>query len=618
MPPQASSSVDLAQEEISAWDAWTVVVRGVRHEPFWFAVAVLGSVLWAASIVAVARAVGWATEHVVQPAAERGSVSWPEALLGFGVVLGAYLVQAGSMLVRRLAAGLVAFRLGATYRRLVSDAYLRLPLAWHKRHPGGQLLSNANADVDTTWRIFMPLPMFIGVVFLLVFAGISIVLVDPVLALVAAVVFPLLAVLNVWYQNVMKPRAQRVQEQRAEVSRVAHESFEAGLLVKAMGREDAETRRFGGHADTLRDEAISMGRVRGLFDPLIDVLPQAGTLAVLVVGTWRAVHGHVTTGEVVQVAYLFTMMAMPVRALGWTLSEAPSSAVGWRRVQSVLSAPGGSASGTRDLPGTGGLEVALEGLVHAHEDAPDHPSLQGVDLPLPAGATVALVGPTGSGKSTLASITLGLLQPTAGSIRYDGVELREIAPEALVSAAALVEQTAFVFDDDVRFNVTLGDPAFSDEEVWEALAVARADDFVRELQDGLDQQVGERGGSLSGGQRQRIALARAIIRRPRLLVLDDATSAVDPAVERDILARLRQERSGMTVLVVAYRMATIALADRVALLEDGRVTALGSHEELMATSPGYARVVGAYRLDHERRQAERVAAAQGDSTGGAA
>ncbi|WP_141494097.1 ABC transporter ATP-binding protein [Kytococcus schroeteri] len=595
------SSTDLLTEQVSGVEALAVVWRGIRREPGWFTLAVLGSVVWAGSIVGVSRAVGWAVEHVVEPAAGQGSVTWRAALTGFAVVLGAYLLQAASMLVRRLSAGLVTFRLGATYRRLVTDAYLRLPLSWHRRHPGGQLLSNANADVDTTWRIFMPLPMFVGVLFLLVFAGVSMYLVDPLLAAVGAVVFPVLAALNIWYQRVMSPRAQTTQELRGEVSRVAHESFEAGLLVKSMGREDAEAGRFGASATDLRDAAVSMGRVRGLFDPLIEALPQVGTLAVLVVGTWRASHGHVSTGEVVQVAYLFTMMAMPVRALGWTLSEAPASAVGWRRVQAVLTAPTGPAAGTRRLPGTGGLAVRVRGLVHAHEDAPDDPALRGVDLDLPAGSTVALVGATGAGKSTLASAALGLVRPTAGTIEYDGVPLEEVAPEALVGAASLVEQTAFLFDDTVRFNVALG-ADLGDEELWAALELAQAADFVRALPDGLDQQVGERGGSLSGGQRQRIALARAVVRRPRFLVLDDATSALDPAVEQAVLSRLREARAGMTVLVVAYRMATIALADTVAYLEDGRVVATGSHAELMASQPGYARVVGAYAVDHAQRQ----------------
>ncbi|WP_462417659.1 ABC transporter ATP-binding protein [Kytococcus sp. Marseille-QA3725] len=604
---RASTSTDLLDEQVSAGEAFTVVRRGIRQEPGWFALAVLGSVLWAASIVAVSRAVGWAVEHVVEPAGRDGSTTLRAAATGLAVVLGAYLLQAAAMLVRRIAAGLVAFRLGATYRRLVTDAYLRLPLSWHVRHPGGQLLSNANADVETTWRIFMPLPMFVGVLFLLVFAGISMYLVDPVLAAVGGVVFPVLAGLNIWYQRVMSPRAQSAQELRGEVSRVAHESFEAGLVVKSMGREDAEAERFGRSSEALRDAAVRMGRVRGLFDPLIEVLPQIGTLAVLVVGTWRAADGHVTTGDVVQVAYLFTLLAMPVRALGWVLSEAPASAVGWRRVQAVLTASTGPAAGTRRLEGAGGLDMELEALEHAHDDAPDSPTLRGVDLDVPAGSTLALVGATGSGKSTIASVALGLLRPTAGEVRYDGVPLPEIAPESLVEHAALVEQTAFVFDDSVRFNVTLGQP-FTDQEIWAALDLAQAADFVAALPDGLDQQVGERGGSLSGGQRQRISLARAIIRRPRLLVLDDATSALDPAVERAVLERLREAREGMTVLVVAYRMATIALADRVAYLEGGRVVATGSHSELMATRPGYAAVVGAYAEDHARRQDEQAGA----------
>lgn len=609
MPPTAPSARrDLLAEDVSAVEALRVVVEGVRRVPWLFALSVLGSIAWAASIIAVSRAVGWATGEVLEPAAGGAGGGWRAAAGALGVVLGAYLLQAASMLVRRIAGGLVTFRLGATFRRLVTDAYLRLPLSWHRRHPGGQLLSNANADVDATWRIFMPLPMFIGVIFLLVFAGIQIVLVDPLLAAVAGVVFPVLAGLNYWYQRSMSPRAQRTQELRADVSRIAHESFEAGVLVKSMGREERETARFGRSAQELRDAAVSMGRVRGVFDPLIDVLPQLGTLAVLVVGTLRARQGEVTTAEVVQVAYLFTLLAMPVRALGWVLSEAPTSAVGWRRVRSVLDTPGGPARGGRALPGQGGLSVELRGVSHHHEDATGSAALDAVDLSVPAGRTLALVGPTGAGKSTLASLLLGLLPTTSGEVRYDGVPLEELSPEALVGAVVLVEQTAFMFDDSVRFNVTLGDDRFTDEQVWEALEIACAADFVHGLEGGLHQQVGERGGSLSGGQRQRIALARAIIRRPRLLVLDDATSAVDPAVERQILTRLREGTTDMTVVVIAYRMATIHLADQVAVIDRGRVLAQGQHEELLRSQPVYAGVVGAYARDHAERTAEREAA----------
>ena len=212
---------------------------------------------------------------------------------------------------------------------------------------------------------------------------------------------------------------------------------------------------------------------------------------------------------------------------------------------------------------------------------------------MPAGRTVAVVGPTGSGKSTLAGLLVRLVDPSDGGVLLDGVDLRRLREGELSAQVALVAQSAFLFDDTVRGNVTLGGP-YSDEDVRAALRTAAADGFVSALPEGLDTRVGERGASLSGGQRQRLALARAVVRRPRLLVLDDATSAVDPAVEARILDALRDSGTPTTVVVVAYRQATIALADEVVWLDGGRAVARGSHEELLAQVPGYAALVRAY------------------------
>jgi ATP-binding cassette, subfamily B, bacterial len=221
------------------------------------------------------------------------------------------------------------------------------------------------------------------------------------------------------------------------------------------------------------------------------------------------------------------------------------------------------------------------------------PTLRGVTFDVPAGTTVAVVGPTGSGKSTLAGLLVRLVDPADGEVLLDGVDLRRLREGEVSGQAAFVAQGTFLFDDTVRGNITLDDP-FPDDEVWAALRVAAADEFVAALPEGLDTRVGERGATLSGGQRQRLALARAVVRRPRLLVLDDATSAVDPSVEARILDALRAGDEPATVVVIAYRQATIALADEVVWLEQGQVLARGTHEELLAEVPGYAALVRAY------------------------
>jgi ABC-type multidrug transport system fused ATPase/permease subunit len=335
---------------------------------------------------------------------------------------------------------------------------------------------------------------------------------------------------------------------------------------------------------------ISVGRVRGLFDPVVDALPSLGTLAVLLVGALRLRAGAIDLGDVVSVSFLFTVLGFPVQAIGYLLAEMPRSAAGWARVARVLDATGEMDYGTSGRRGTGPAALRFDGVSYGYEGGPT--VLHDVTFEVAPGRTVALVGPTGSGKSTIASLAVRLVDPASGIVTLDGRDLREHTAGALAAATALVPQVPFVFDDTVRGNVTLDRSGIDDAEVWSALRLAQADGFVAALPDSLGTHVGERGATLSGGQRQRLTLARALAGGPGVLVLDDATSAVDPRVEAAILDSLRS--SGGTVLVVAYRRATIALADEVVYVEQGRVVARGTHPELLATVPGYAALVTAY------------------------
>jgi ABC-type multidrug transport system fused ATPase/permease subunit len=522
------------------------------------------------------------------------------------------------------------YRLQASYRRRVTRRYLSLPLAWHHRNATGTLLSNANSDVEATWFPIAPLPFAVGTAVMLVGALGSVLVTDLALGLVALAIFPALLALNVFYARRMAPRQARAQQLRAEVSAIGHESFDGALVVKTMGREAEETRRFRTKAEELRDALIRIGRLRGQFDPLLEALPTIGTLAVLLVGTWRLQQGAIALTELVSVAYLFTVLAFPVRAIGWVLAELPRSVAGWDRVQRVLTATGDMAYGrSAPEPGRGPASLRFSGVGFAHEPAgpesggPGHATtagrnvLDGVSFAVPPGRTVALVGSTGSGKSTIASLAARLLDPTAGRVTLDGVDLRELTAESLAATVAVVPQVAFGFDETVRANVSLDRPGIDDPQVWRALRLAQAEGFVAALPGGLDTVVGERGTSLSGGQRQRLTLARALAGRPRLLILDDATSAVDPRVEAAILAGLRGGDGGlrggdggpaqaMSILVVAYRRATIALADEVVYLERGRVAAHGRHTDLLTTVAGYANLVTAYEQAEAERERERA------------
>lgn len=590
--------------------------NGIREQPWLFSAAVVGSIGFSLLVVGTAYVVGAVVGRLAVPAIDEGRADGAALALAAAVLIGLSMLRVVGMFARRMAAGYMQFRLQASYRRRVTRRYLELPVAWHHRNATGTLLSNANSDVEATWFPIAPLPFAVGTVVMLIGALGSVFLADPALGLVALTIFPALLVLNVFYSRRMAPRQAAAQQLRAEVSGIGHESFDGALVIKTMGREAEETTRFRERAEQLRDALIRVGRLRGLFDPLLETLPHAGTLAVLVVGTARLQQGAIDVTELVSVAYLFTVMAFPVRAIGWVLAELPRSVAGWDRVQRVLSATGEMRYGQRALDRRAepaSLRFAGVGFGYRTGTGdPGPPVLREVSFEVPPGATVALVGPTGAGKSTITSLAARLLDPDTGTIRLDGTELPDLSAATLAGTVALVPQVAFGFDDTVRANVSLDRQldghSIADSAVWQALRLAQSDGFVAALPDGLDTIVGERGTSLSGGQRQRLTLARALAGRPRLLILDDATSAVDPRVEAAILAGLRT--AGTSILVVAYRRATIALADHVVYLEHGRVAAQGTHPQLLATVPGYANLVTAYELAEAERARERAIEAE--------
>jgi ABC-type multidrug transport system fused ATPase/permease subunit len=432
---------------------------------------------------------------------------------------------------------------------------------------------------------------------MMVIAVAQMLLTDVVLASVGLLVFPVVIAANVLYQRWQSPLMTRAQALRAELSEVAHESFDGALVVKSLGRETEETERFAHKAHQLRDVNVRAGRVRAAFDPVLEALPSLGVLAVLVVGVLRVESGLTDPGNVITVAYLLTIVSFPIRSLGWLVGEFPRSVVGFNRVQSVLDATGEMTYGAHTIAADGaGARLDVRALAYRYDDGPA--LLDDLTFTVAPGRTVAVVGATASGKSTLTALLLRLLDPVDGQVLLDGHDLRDLAPGVLAQHAALVPQQAFLFDDSVRGNVTLG-ADLPDDDVWAALRTAQADGFVAALPDGLDARLGERGTTLSGGQRQRLSLARALVRRPRLLVMDDATSAVDPEVEARILAALRTGADDSSVVVVAYRKATIALADEVVFLKDGHVDDQGTHADLLVRNPGYADLVNAYERETE-------------------
>jgi len=569
-----------------------LVVRYVRAQPMTFAVSLVGATIYAGAAVGTTVVLGRITNSVIVPAFDTG-ITRSAALGAAAVLMLMGLLRAASIILRRYFAALTTFRTQADMRRRVTDTYLSVPLGYHRATPTGQLLAHADADIVAATEVLNPLPFSVGVVVLIVFALISLATVDLVLTLIALLLFPALAILNRLYTARVEKPVGEVQERVGRVSRIAHESFDGALVVKTLGRTDEEVTRLDGAADDLRRARVRVGRIRAAFEPAIDAIPNIGIIVLLAVGSWQVASGRLSTGDLVQGMALFGLLAFPMRIVGFFLQELPRSVVSLERIDGVLAesaepAPElGAGQALPDRP----LEVGFDQVSFGHGDGPD--VLDELTFEVGPGETVALVGATGAGKSTVCELLTRLIEPEGGVIRVGGVSIGAADPDELRAAVAMVFQETFLFADTIRENITLGIDV-DDGGVRAAAKVARADEFVRALPQGYETVVGERGVTLSGGQRQRVALARALVRRPRVLILDDATSAVDPVVEAGILAGLRRELD-TTTLVVAHRVSTIELADRVLFLDRGRLAAAGPHRELLAL-PAYERIVRAYEV----------------------
>jgi ATP-binding cassette, subfamily B, bacterial len=577
-----------------------ILWSSAREHPRPFALSVFGATLYGLMAVAGTVALGRLTDEAVVPAFRDGEA--PSATgAAVGLVLVVALLRAGGVMLRRYFGNMTARRTQRSWVFRIVDTYLRVPLAYFGRQPTGQLLAHADADVERAVTAIHPLPLSLGVIVLLASAVISLAVVDPLLMLVGLALFPTLGVLSRVYATAIERPAADVQARTGDVSALAHESFDGALVVKTLGLEAREARRMRAAAANLRDARLQVGRMRATFEPALDTLTNLGTIAVLAIGAWRVSSGAVTPGQLVQAMTLFGILSFPVRVVGFLLEELPRAVVAADRLYAVLAEPGvprvlaadghsngdGSALALRGGP----LAVDVDGLRFAYPGA-SGPVLDRLDLHLRPGEVVALVGATGSGKSTLCHLLAYLQRPAAGAIRVGGVLLDHADPPSVRRHVALAFQEAFLFGTTIRDNLALGDPVPDDALHW-ALTRARADEFVTRLPAGLDARVGERGVTLSGGQRQRLALARALLRHPGLLLLDDATSAVDPVVERQVLDQLRSSLAA-TTLVVAHRVSTIRLADRVLFLDGGRIAATGHHDDLVATVPAYATLAQAY------------------------
>jgi ATP-binding cassette subfamily B protein len=558
--------------------AWRFLREVVRSQSAGVAGAAVSGLLWQAGAVAAPLVVKYAIDHGVVTHDHRALLIWLLVLLGVGlleVVAGAFR-------------HLYAIRNRANSDARVRDAIfahaLRLDPAYHDRVGPGELLSRASSDSIHVARMMDAIGHTIGYALTVVAVAVVMLVLDWKLALVLLVPVPFVTAGAWLYSRRYQLGTVQLQESWAEASALVEESVSGIRVVKGLGAGDALSDRFRLRSAQVRTRALALARLDAVFVPALEMLPLLGIAAVLWLGGRSVINGNLTLGSFTAFNAYVVMLVWPLRVLGQRVTTVQKALAASGRIAEVLEAEPRlrEPRHPEELEARG--DVRLEDVRFGH--AGDRMVLDGLDLHVAPGESLALVGATGSGKSTVAGLLARLYDPDGGRVVLDGHDLRNLRLADVRGAVALVFEETFLFSESVRENIRVGRPDADDEDVRRAAELAGAS-FVADLPDGYDTVLGERGFSLSGGQRQRIAIARAILADPAVLVLDDATSAVDATKEHEIRAALGEVMRGRTTLVIAHRPATIALADRVAVLEGGRIVEEGKHEELLGHSVRY-------------------------------